>query len=105
MRSYWAEFAYSGTPGNGQSSTFTTWLPWDNSPDPVPRLMVFDTLSDNGIRMTNDRLSMENLRVRLLADKSYTSQDEHCSIYKRMFRGDAFNANEYANLGKSGCSQ
>jgi len=105
MRSYWAEFAYSGTPGNGQSSTFTTWLPWDNSPDPVPRLMVFDTLSDNGIRMTSDRLSMKNLRVRLLADKSYTSQDEHCSIYKRMFRGDAFNADEYANLGKSGCPQ
>ncbi len=105
MRSYWAEFAYNGAPGNGQSSTFTTWLPWDNSPDPVPRLMVFDTLSDNGIRMTSDRLSMENLRARLLADKSYTSQDEHCSIYKRMFRGDAFNADEYANLGKSGCSE
>ncbi len=103
MRSYWVEFAYRGAPGRGQSGDFAVWEPWDDSSSANPRLMVFDTASDGDIRMVSDRMSTSDLRQRLIADTSYTSQEEHCSTYRRMFTGENFNEDEYASLGTSGC--
>lgn len=104
MRSYWAEFAHTGSPGSGRSGDLARWLPWSNSAGAVPRLMVFDTESDQGIKMVSDRISLLDLRQRLLADRSFTSQKEHCDLYERTFTGDNFVASEYANLGISGCT-
>ena len=104
MRSYWAEFAYTGSPGGGRAGDLVTWLPWDNSPGEKPRLMVFDTISDRGIRMMPTRLTLADLRSRILIDESFESQKEHCNLYRRMFSAADFDALEYANLGKSGCT-
>ena len=105
MRSYWAEFAYSGSPGKGQKGEQLAWQPWNTSSEDVARLMVFDTRSDQGIRMVNDKLSLSELRAQLLADTSYTDQKDHCTMYKNLFRGDDFVEEEYANLGTQGCQE
>jgi len=104
MRSYWAEFAYSGSPGQGRSGDLITWNSWTNPPDSTPGLMVFDTESDQGIRMIDEKISTSDLRKRFLADTSYGSQDQYCSAYKRVFSGKNFDADEYAKLGETGCS-
>jgi para-nitrobenzyl esterase len=103
MGSYWAEFAHSGDPGNGRSGSQTRWTRWDNSETAVPRLMVFDTGSDQGIRMVNDRLSTVDLKERLLADSSFEDQADHCTAYRNLFSDEAFIEAEYSNLGRDGC--
>ncbi len=104
MRAYWAEFAYTGSPGRGRSGQQIEWQPWDNSENATPRLMVFDTESDQKTRMVSDRLATDDLRQRLIADTSYRTQEAHCAAYKNLFRGDAFVEQEYLDLGESGCS-
>ncbi len=104
MRAYWAEFAYTGFPGKGRSGKQLLWQAWNSSEAAAPRLMVFDTESDQGIRMVSDRLSIPDLRKRLLSDASYKQQD-HCDAYKNIFTGEAFNEAEYASLGDGGCAE
>jgi len=104
MGSYWAEFAYTGSPGKGRSGEQLQWSAWDDSAAEVPRVMVFDTATDQGIRMVSDKLTTTDLRQRLLADTSYNSHADHCKAYKNLFRGEAFVEAEYASIGDSGCA-
>ena len=67
--------------------------------------MVFDTLSDQGIRMVSDRLTRATLKRTFLADTSFTTQSEYCTAYKNLFSGPHFDAREYAALGGGeGCN-
>ena len=65
--------------------------------------MVFDTEIDQGIRMESDLITTADLKQRLLADTTYSSQSEHCEAYKRLFTGDQFDLQEYRSLGGVGC--
>jgi para-nitrobenzyl esterase len=102
MMSYWAEFAYNGNPGKGRSGNEVAWSHWQNGSDDADRLLVFDTESDRGIRMSPERSTLEQIKQQFLADTSY-SQEEHCNAYQLMFRGAAFNQQEFENLGAAGC--
>lgn len=104
MRSYWAEFAYQGAPGEGRDGTELSWSGWQNSGDQTPRIMIFDTELDDGIRMTSERISTREIRRSFLADTSYDNQEDYCSAYKAYFRGDQFVQAEYRNLGSAGCA-
>ena len=75
MMSYWAEFAHTGAPGRGRGGDQLAWTPWENGAD-TPRLLVFDTPGDGGIRVSSLRLTMDDLRERLLADTSFDSLEE-----------------------------
>jgi para-nitrobenzyl esterase len=103
MGAYWAQFAYTGSPGSGRHGDQPRWSPWTVDRPETPRLMVFDTQSDRGIRMVSDRIAASDLKRRLLADATYASQSEHCEAYKRLFTGDQFDAIEYRSLGDDGC--
>ncbi len=102
MMSYWAEFAWTGTPGRGRGGDQLAWTPWENGAD-TPRLLVFDTPSDGGIRMSAFLLTMDDLRERLLADTSFDSLEEHCAMYRQTFRFEDFVPAEYDALGGGGC--
>ena len=104
MSSYWAEFAYSGSPGKGRSGTEIEWKAWDNSTPAGDKFIVFDTLEDGGISMSNNIITLQALKYRLLADTSFPSQKDHCGMYVRLFAGtDLWDDEEYENLGKCGC--
>jgi para-nitrobenzyl esterase len=103
MMSYWAEFAYSGSPGKGRDGNQVEWKSWENGDDSTERLMVLDTDRDQGIRMISDRLHIDDIKARFKADPSYATQKEYCEAYKLFFRGDAFDQDEYSNLGSEGC--
>ena len=102
MMSYWAEFAWTGSPGRGRDGAQVEWSPWENGPADR-RVLLLDAASDGGIRMSPIRLTMADLRARLLADKSFEELDAHCALYRQTFRFEDFVPAEYDALGGGGC--
>ncbi|MFT4798855.1 MAG: para-nitrobenzyl esterase [Candidatus Azotimanducaceae bacterium] len=96
MRSYWANFAYTGNPGSGQSNDLKTWIGWDSSDEVTPRILIIDT---DEISMQADKLSMESLKQQFLAEDFSNNQDGACDMYERLFRGEAYSQSEYENMG------
>lgn len=105
MSSYWVQFAAAGSPGKGRMGTDTEWRAWDNTPA-ADKFIVFDTPAGGGIRMSNDSITLPKLKERLLADTRFPSQEEHCTMYVRLFAGtELWNDDEYARLGGCGCTE
>lgn len=104
MGSYWAQFAYTGSPGSGRHNNQPMWSAWSIDDAQAPRLMVFDTAVDQGIRMQSDQMTTADLKRRFLADATYASQSDYCEAYKNLFTGDQFDAAEYGSLGQGGCA-
>ena len=48
MMSYWAQFAYSGSPSKGRNSSLPNWTSWSQS---GVNIMLLDEPSDGGVRM------------------------------------------------------
>jgi len=103
MGSYWAQFAYTGSPGVGREGDKPSWSAWNVDRPQMPRLMVFDTTVDQGIRMESDRITTADLKRRFFADTTFASQNEYCEAYRRVFTGSQFEATEYNALGTGGC--
>jgi para-nitrobenzyl esterase len=104
MSSYWAEFAYTGSPGRGRTGTEIEWTAWDSGTPAGDKFIVFDTQQDGGISMSNNIITLQALKYRLLADTSFPGQKDHCAMYVRLFAGsDMWDDEEYVNLGKCGC--
>jgi para-nitrobenzyl esterase len=105
MSSYWAEFAYSGSPGKGKNQTEFEWKPWDNRSLDADKFIVFDTKQSGGVRMSRDIVGIIDLKTRLLSDKSFPEQKQHCQTYVGLFDGTPlWSDEEYAKLGKQGCA-
>ncbi|MFT6435618.1 MAG: para-nitrobenzyl esterase [Candidatus Azotimanducaceae bacterium] len=96
MRSYWANFAYTGNPGSGQSNNLIAWNNWDSSDNIVPRILIIDT--DN-IRMQADKLSMTGLKQQFLAEDFSNNPEGACDLYARVFGGEEYLQSEYENMG------
>ena len=103
MMSYWANFAYTGSPGRGRDDHEIEWTGWKNGDVENERLLIFDSRTDGGIRMSPLRLTREGMRERVLNDASFTDQAAHCRTYRQLFSDDDFRQTEYATLGKAGC--
>lgn len=104
MGSYWAQFAYTGSPGTGRDGQQPTWAAWNIDNLAAQRLMVFDTGVDQGIRMQSDLISTADLKRRFLADTTFASQGDYCDAYMSLFSANAFDAEEYRALGSEGCT-
>jgi len=64
---------------------------------------LFDT-GDGGIRMSDEELTVAELKDRLRDDTSITDQHERCGLYAQVFRYTNFDKSEYLNLGAGGCA-
>ncbi|MBT4519307.1 MAG: carboxylesterase family protein [Halieaceae bacterium] len=104
MMSYWAEFAYNGHPGGGRDGSEVAWTSWQNGDASSLRLMILDSSSGQGVRMSSERLSVQDLKQRYFSDDNFESQEAYCQGYKMLFRGADFIEQEYAKLGTAGCS-
>ncbi len=107
MMSYWAEFAYHGTPARGRSGNLPEWTPWHHD---KPALMLLDTEIDGGLRMAQSQVTAQSLKDRLAADTSLESQKQRCQLYVSLFltgfqTTDFWNQQEYEELGQGGCRQ
>ena len=107
MMSYWAEFAWTGAPGRGRNGEQVEWSAWENGAG-ARRLLLLDAKSDGGVRMSSSLLTMDDLRARLLADKSFSFEsclEEHCRVYRETFRFENFVQAEYETLDGGRCPE
>ncbi len=104
MMSYWAEFAYTSSPGKGRNRKQVRWKPWNNSSPESHKYIILDTQQDRGIRMASGSITLSNLKQKLVAETGFTSQEKHCETYANLFmRSHLWDDEEYKNLGKEGC--
>ena len=104
MSSYWAEFAYSSTPGRGRSGTLPEWRAWSNESAEGDKYIIFDDEKDHGIRMTNKATTLAVLHQRLLSDTRFPDADSHSQMYDCLLKDTRYwNLEEFEALGGSPC--
>lgn len=104
MMNYWGQFAHTGDPGRGSDERAPQWRSWS---DEGEHLILFDTTSDGGVRMIEDRLTIDRLKQRLLAD-DLLDHKEKCDMYRKTFligysANFAFDMDEYVQFAGAPC--
>ena len=97
MMSYWAEHAYSGAPGRGRDGREASWTRWSDE-DGQPKLMIFDTAADGGVRMSSEGITGPALKNAVLDERRFEQRALHARLYRALFQGRAFDEAEYRRL-------
>ncbi len=98
ISSYWAEFAFNGSPGFGHNAElYIEWQPWQNGPQ-QERLLILDTPADGDIRMSPFVLSRSELQTELQLDTRFTTNEQKCQVYTRLFGSDSYAADNCSSL-------
>lgn len=101
MSSYWAAFAYNGDPGRGlNQSEDIVWSPWTDEPG-TKNMILFDTLSDGGIKMADDKLSLVTLKSQLQQESGFSAEKRKCAAYQQTFSQDQW-FGQYCSSTNSG---
>jgi hypothetical protein len=104
MSSYWAEFAYAGSPGKGRNGKELAWNAWDNVSGKSDKFIIFDTKDDGGIRMSSDIITLADFKKKFLSETSFDDQKKYCETYVSLFRDTPLWDNkEFESLGDKGC--
>lgn len=105
MSSYWAEFAYTGSPAKGRSGELPEWKPWSNNEESSgPKYIILDTARDGGIRMSYDAITLAVLHARLLSDGNFPDAQAKSRMYDCLFRRTPYwNRQEFNALGGAVC--
>jgi para-nitrobenzyl esterase len=96
MMSYWAEFAYSGSPGRGRGGDLLEWPAWDDSSEAAPRYIVFDTPADGGLRLASETFTVEKVVAQLLDDPRLADDHDRCAILRSLTEWRYLSREEYA---------
>ena len=81
MSQYWVNFAYDGNPNSNPYALDVKWNPWVNKS--AEQFIVFDTETDQGIRMNNATLSSESI-LQDLSSENLTIKQK-CIIFDDLF--------------------
>lgn len=103
MMSYWANFAYTGSPGRGRDGRLREWQAWDPSSPAAPKFIVFDTPAAGGLRMASETENTAVLLAAVATDERLTEEGERCRIYRELADwGRSFTKADYGRL--PGCA-
>jgi len=103
MMSYWAAFAYAGTPGRGRHGELPRWAPWGEEGE---TFMVLDTPADGGIRMTSDVVTKASVVAQIDADPRLPTQRDRCERFADLaLHSQYFTRAEYPAAGAHGCAE
>lgn len=102
MMAYWGNFAYTGDPAKGKLGSEVEWKAWQNGEN-KPKMIIFDTEADGGIRMSQEEMTAESVKAEFLAE-DFSDQQLQCDIYASTFKvlGN-YDQSEYESLGEDGC--
>ncbi len=103
MMSYWAEFAYTGSPGRGRAGDLPEWKAWDGTSEAAPKYAVLDTEADGGIRMANRTWTLERVVEAVLADPRLSRVRDRCAVLAALARWEDLSAEAYAEAGDGVC--
>jgi para-nitrobenzyl esterase len=104
MSSYWAEFAYTGSPRKGRRGDLPQWQPWNNATPTSEKYLVLDSASGGGIRMSGDAITLDVLHARFLSDQDFPDARSRSRMYDCLFRNTPhWNAQQFEALGGAVC--
>jgi para-nitrobenzyl esterase len=101
MRSYWSEFARTGSPGRGRDGDLPEWKHWTTF---FPNLMLLDTRADGGLRMVKEPMTVAMLKKRLAEDPHIPDLRTRCALHVELFLhanhgDDVWDKRDYEALG------
>ncbi len=97
MMSYWSNFAYTGSPGQGRDGQLPEWQAWDPSSPAAPKYLVLDTPAGGGLRMASETYTTKSVLAAVATDARLSSAIERCRIYREIADwGRGFGKAEYA---------
>jgi para-nitrobenzyl esterase len=82
MMSYWAQFAYTGDPGQGRRGELPQWTAWDPAPG-GHKTMHLDT-GDDGLRMGSDRVTVEAVVASIDTDPRLRTSRDRCWVLREL---------------------
>ena len=85
IQSYWAEFAYSGSPGKGRNNDLPEWKSWSLGNE--GKYIVLDSENDRGIFMEDTEYSVDFLLDKMLLDPRIDDQQK-CETLFGLSYGD-----------------
>ncbi|GAB1262164.1 carboxylesterase/lipase family protein [Aurantivibrio plasticivorans] len=98
MMSYWANFAYTGNPGKGRDGQQVEWQPWQAGEN-KPKMIIFDSDADGGIRMSNEEMTADSIRVAFMAEE-FSDEANRCAVYRSTYTAlSSFDEEEFFALG------
>ncbi len=101
MMSYWANFAYTGSPGKGRDGQEVEWQAWQLG-EGKPKMIILDSDNDGGIRMSTEEMTAASVKAEFMAD-TFSSAENRCALYRSTMAAiRLFDREEYAGLG---CAQ
>jgi para-nitrobenzyl esterase len=103
MMSYWAEFAYNGSPARGRARDLPEWSAWDGTSESAPKYAVLDTEEGGGIRMASETWTLERVVGHVLADPRLESVRDRCAVLASLARWEDLSAEAYATAGDATC--
>jgi len=98
MMSYWAEFAYSGSPGRGRGGDLPEWRAWDDSSAEAPRYIVLDTPADGGIRLASETFTIDRVVAELREDPRLATDRDRCKLLRNLAEWRYLSQEKYAAL-------
>jgi len=85
VTSYWVHFARTGDPGRGADDGLPQWQRWSNT-GRDGRILVFDEAQAGGIRMSDELVTVDGIKARLVADPATVdNEQELLRLYARLF--------------------
>jgi para-nitrobenzyl esterase len=103
MMSYWAEFAYRGSPGRGREGDLPEWRSWDTSSDSAPKYALLDSAEGGGIRMASETWTMQKVVAEVLSDPRLADARERCGVLHALVRWEDLSRIEYGAAGGGAC--
>ena len=85
IQSYWAEFAYNGSPGKGREGNLPEWKAWSSGQN--DKYLVLDSDNDQGVYMSNLEYTQDYLLDTLSKDDRLNDQ-EKCEMLFGLSYGD-----------------
>ncbi len=108
MMSYWANFAYTGTPGRGRANDQAPWAPWSSAADSGETFMVLDAPQGGGVRMSSDAPLTRERVISDVADDArlLDRPDLRCEVYRQFIAwGDDMTQDEYTRVEQGSCER
>ena len=104
MMSYWAQHAYTGSPGRGRRGDLSEWRAWGSPQNPAGGFIVLDSATDAGIRMSTDVLTQEAVLERVGRDGDLLDAAERCEVYALFVeRSSALSPEAYEQIENGAC--
>ena len=89
MQSYWAEFAYTGSPGRGRGKDLPDWKEWNLEPG-AEKFIILDTSSGGGIRMSDREIFLDALLMEAAIDERVPNLEDLCWLVYLNLKEDPF---------------